>query len=118
MSTASAVWGVLLLIVNFFGILAGAYYLCLRLLRVRRGERYAVLLPVCGQHFAADRLYAQCLRAQMLGEGRQCAVIALDVGLCPQQRGECERFCRCTKNLYYSTPETLPALLEKLQKER
>ena len=117
MLTANAVWGVLLLIVNFFGILAGAYYLCLRLLRVRRGERYAVILPMRGSVCAADRLYAQCLRTQLLGEGRQCAVIALDLGLCPAQRDACERFCRCTKNLYYSTPAELPALLEKLQKE-
>lgn len=117
MLTANTIWSLLFLIVLFLGIVAGGYYLCLRLLRTPRGEKYAVILPLRGRVCAAERLYAQYLRIRILGEGQQGTVIALDLGLSGQQRDACERFCRCTENMEYCTPETLPALLEKLQKE-
>ena len=113
----TAVWGAMLLIVHFLGILACGYWLMLRLLRARREEPFAVILPLCGTDSAAQRLYAQHLRLQLTGEDRQGNVIALDLGLSEQQREECVQFCRCTKNVYYCTPDKLAAMLEKIQKD-
>lgn len=114
MQTANTIWGALLLVVNFLGVAAIGYYLMLRLLRVRRGERFAVILPIGRASDAADRVYAMYLRIQWTHAGGQGAVIALDAGLSDPEKEELARFCRTMKNVYFCTPDELADVLKKL----
>ena len=118
MQTANTIWGALLLVVNFLGVAAIGYYLMLRLLRVRRGERFAVILPIGRASDAADRVYAMYLRIQWTHAGGQGAVIALDAGLPASSRDEVARFCRTLRNVYFCTPDELAGILKKIQEER
>lgn len=117
MQTANTIWGALLLIVNFLGIAAIGYWLMLRLLHPRKGERFAVVLPIIRANSAADGVYATYLRLQWTYTGGQGVVIALDAGLPASERDEVERFCRTLKNVYFCTPEELAGILKKLQEE-
>ena len=47
MQTANTICGALLLIVNFLGVAAIGYCLMLRLLRVKKGDGFAVILTKC-----------------------------------------------------------------------
>lgn len=114
MQTANTICGVLLLIVNFLGIAAIGYWLTLRLLRVRKDDRFAVVLPLRRASGAADKVYAMYLRVQWTHAGGQGAVIALDAGLPEPARDEVARFCRTLNNVYFCSPEELADVLKKL----
>ncbi len=117
MQTANTVWSALLATVNFLGIAAIGYWLTLRLLRLRREERFAVILPLTQAKTAADSVYAMHLRLQWTHAGGQGVVIVLDAGLPAPERDEIARFCRTLKNVYFCTPEELAGILKKLQEE-
>lgn len=115
MQTANTVWGALLLAVNILGVAAIGYYLTLRLLCVRKGDRFAVILPLTRACDAADRVYTMYLRLQWTHAGGQGAVIALDAGLPAPARDEVARFCRTMKNVYFCSPEELADVLKNIQ---
>ena len=117
MQTANTVWSALLLIGNFLGVAAIGYWLTLRLLRVRKGQRFAVILPLTCVESATDSVYAAALRLQWTHGNGQGVVIALDAGLSASARDEVERFCRTLKNAVFCTPEELADVLKKLQEE-
>lgn len=114
MQTANTIWGALLLVVNFLGIAAIGYWLTLRLLRLRKSDRFAVILPLTNARGAADSVYAIYLRLQWSQIGGHGAVIALDAGLPASETDEIARFCRTLKNVYFCTPEELAGVLKKL----
>ena len=114
MQTANTIWGALLLVVNFLGIAAIGYWLTLRLLRLRKGERFAVILPLTNARTAADSIYAMHLRVQWTHARGQGVVIALDAGLPAPEKDEVARFCRTLKNVFFCTPEELAGILKKL----
>ena len=64
MQTANTIWSALLLVVNFLGVAAIGYWLTLRLLRLRRDERFAVILPLTCAKTAVDSVYTAYLRLQ------------------------------------------------------
>ena len=117
MQTANTIWSALLLVVNFLGVAAIGYWLTLRLLRLRRDERFAVILPLTCAKNAVDSVYAMHLRLQWTHTGGQGIVIALDAGIPASEKDEAERFCRTLKNVYFCTPEELAGILKKLQEE-
>lgn len=117
MQTANTVWGALLLIVNFLGVAAIGYWLTLRLLRMRRDARFAVILPLTGARGATDSVYAMHLRLQWTQMGGRGVVIALDAGLPASEKDEVERFCRTMKDVIFCSPEELAGVLKKLQEE-
>ncbi|MBR5618795.1 MAG: hypothetical protein IKW76_03580 [Clostridia bacterium] len=114
MQTANTIWGVLLPVINFLGIAAIGYWLTLRLLRVRKDTRFAVILPLTCARTASDSVYAMHLRLQWTHAGGQGVVIALDAGLSAPDRDEVERFCRTLKNVIFCTPEELAGVMKKL----
>jgi hypothetical protein len=117
MQTANTIWGALLLVVNFLGVAAIGYWLTLRLLRMRRDERFAVILPLTSARGAADSVYAMYLRLQWTQMGGRGVVIALDAGLPASEKDAVARFCRTLKNVIFCTPEELADVLKKLQEE-
>jgi len=118
MQTVNTICGALLLIVNFLGVAAIGYWLVLRLLRVRKGDAFAVILPLSRASDATDKVYAMHLRLQWTHAGARGAVIALDVGLSASGRVEVERFCRTLKNVYFCAPDDLAGILKKIQEEK
>lgn len=118
MQTANTIGSALLLVMQFLGVAAIGYWLTLRLLRVRRGDRFAVVLPLERAGDAADSVYAMYLRLQWTHAGGQGAVIALDAGLPASSRDEVARFCRTLRNVYFCTPDELAGILKKIQEER
>ena len=114
MQTVNAICGALILIGNFLGIAAIGYWLTLRLLRVRRGDRFAVILPLDRASGATDRIYATALRLQLTLAGGQGAEIALDAGLPAPAKDEVARFCRTLKNVYFCSPDELADVLKKV----
>ena len=114
MQTANTVWGMLLLIVNFLGVAAIGYWLLLRLLRVKKDDRFAVILPLDRAGDASDRVYAMYLRVQWTHAGGRGSVIALDAGLPAAARDDVARFCRTMKDVYFCAPEELADVLKKL----
>lgn len=117
MQTVNSIWGALLLVVNFLGIAAIVCRLALHLLRLRRDERFAVILPLTCARTAADSVYTMYLRLQWSHAGGQGVLIALDTGLSASEKDAVERFCRTLKNVFFCTPEELAGILKKLQEE-
>lgn len=114
MQTANTIWGMLLAVVNFLGVAAIVYWLTLRLLRLRRSERFAVILPLTNASRAAENVYTAALRLQWVHAGGQGVVIALDAGLPASEKDEVGRFCRSLENVIFCTPEELADILKKL----
>lgn len=117
MQTANTIWGALLPVFNFLGVAAIGYWLTLRLLRLRKGERFAVILPLTRAKSAVDSVYAAHLRLQWSQTGGQGVLIALDAGLPAPEKDEVARFCRTLKNVVFCTPEELAGIIKQLQEE-
>jgi hypothetical protein len=86
-------------------------------LRVRKGDCFAVILPLRRASDATDRVYAMYLRLQWTHAGGAGSVIALDAGLPEAEKDAVARFCRTLKNVYFCSPEALADVMKKLQEE-
>ncbi len=108
---------VICLLLVFFGLIALAYYIILRILRPKKGGKYAVLIAADeGSADVADRLCSEFMRLELLGELSNGCVVAIDCGMTNEERRRCEEFCRETKNVFVCCPDELEPLTEKLLK--
>ena len=97
------------------GLISAIYYIMLLVLRPRRGERYALVIPLKrGSGEAAERIYAARMRAGLMGDARKCLVVAVDMGMPPNERRMIEELCDETEGLCYCKACELASLLGKL----